>query len=89
MENGRFEILEDGLKYIYNFAPEITGGEKAIEYYKGTILSVPESIEVTDDLDTISRNEVVIDDDRVDYDELGEFPITYVVEDTWGRVATT
>ncbi len=87
MENGRFEILEDGLEYIYNFAPTITGGEKAIEYYKGTILSVPEDIKVNDDLDNISKNEVVIDDDQVDYDELGEFPITYVVEDTWGRVA--
>ncbi len=87
MENGRFEILENGLKYIYNFEPKITGGDDTIEYYKGTILSVPESIVVKDDLDTISRNEVVIDDDQVDYDELGEFDITYVVEDTWGRVA--
>ena len=88
MENGRFEILENGLKYIYNFAPEISGGDDTIEYYKGTILSVPDDITVKDDLDTISKNEVVIDDDQVDYDELGEFPIKYVVEDTWGRVAT-
>lgn len=88
MENGRFEILSDGLKYIYNKAPEISGGEKIIQYYKGNILNVPEDISVSDDHDTtITRNQVVIDDDQVDYDELGEYPIKYIVEDSWGRTA--
>ncbi len=88
MENGRFEILSDGLKYIYNKAPEISGGEKTIQYYKGNILNVPEDISISDDHDTtITRNQVVIDDDQVDYDELGEYPIKYIVEDSWGRTA--
>ncbi|MBQ3421389.1 MAG: hypothetical protein IJH34_06915, partial [Romboutsia sp.] len=38
MENGRFEILSDGLDYIYNKAPVISGGDSTIDYYKGTLL---------------------------------------------------
>ena len=88
MENGRFEILSYGLEYIYNKAPEITGGDGIIDYYKGSILSTPSDISVSDDHDTISNNQVTINDDQVDYDELGEYDITYIVEDTWGRVGT-
>ena len=88
MENGRFEVLESGLTYIYNQAPTINGGDETISYYKGTMLSVPNDITVSDDHDNISKNQVVIDDDNVDYDGLGLFDITYIVEDTWGRVGT-
>ena len=90
MENGRFEILSDGLKYIYNNAPEINGNtDEAIPYYKGNLLKAPDTLKITDDHDgTISPTEVTINDDNVDYDKLGEQPITYVVEDSWGRRAT-
>ena len=88
MENGRFEILSDGLKYIYNNAPTITGGENAIPYYKGSLLSIPSDLNVEDDHDNISSSEVMIDDDQVDYDKLGLQDITYVVEDSWGRRGT-
>ena len=89
MENGRFEILSDGLKYIYNNAPEITGGNEIVPYYKGNLLKAPNTLKVTDDHDgEISPTEVTINDDNVDYDKLGEQPITYVVEDSWGRRAT-
>ena len=90
LENGRFEILSDGLKYIYNEAPEIKGDtDEAIPYYKGNLLKAPDSLKVTDDHDgTISTTEVTVNDDNVDYDTLGEQPITYVVEDSWGRRAT-
>ena len=89
LENGRFEILSDGLKYIYNEAPEIKGDtDVAIPYYKGNLLKAPDSLKVTDDHDgTISTTEVTVNDDNVDYDTLGEQPITYVVEDSWGRRA--
>ena len=86
MENGRFEILNNGLAYIYNAAPIISGGDDIINYYKGSILTLPSSIKVDDDYDTISRNQIIIDDDNVNYDELGIYDITYVVEDNWGRV---
>ena len=86
MENGRFEILNNGLAYIYNEAPIISGGDDIINYYKGSILTLPSSIKVDDDYDTISRNQVIIDDDNVNYDELGIYDITYIVEDNWGRV---
>ncbi len=86
MENGRFEILTNGLKYIYNNAPKIIGEEQVIDYYKGSILSVPSNIRVEDDHDDISIYEVSIDDDQVDYDVLGEHEITYKVEDSWGRI---
>ena len=86
LENGRFEILDNGLEYIYNEAPTILGGDNAIDYYKGSLLTLPEGISVTDDHDKISSNQVTIDDDKVDYDELGQQDITYVVEDSWGRV---
>lgn len=86
MENGRFEILDDGLVYYYNQAPEIRGGDNELVYYKGSILTLPKDISVTDDYDEISANQVVINDDKVDYDILGRQDITYVVEDSWGRV---
>lgn len=86
MENGRFEILDDGLVYYYNQAPEIRGGDNELVYYKGSILTLPKDISVTDDYDQISANQVVINDDKVDYDILGRQDITYVVEDSWGRV---
>ena len=86
MENGRFEILNNGLAYIYNEAPIISGGDDIINYYKGSILTLPSSIKVDDDYDIISRNQIIIDDDNVNYDELGIYDITYVVEDNWGRV---
>lgn len=87
MENGRFEILDDGLVYYYNQAPEIHGGDNELVYYKGSILTLPTDISVTDDYDKISANQVVINDDKVDYDILGRQDITYIVEDSWGRVA--
>lgn len=86
MENGRFEILDDGLVYYYNQAPEIRGGDNELVYYKGSILTLPNDISVTDDYDQISANQVVINDDKVDYDTLGQQDITYIVEDSWGRV---
>ena len=89
MENGRFEILSDGLKYIYNEAPKFEGDTSiAIPYYKGNLLKAPDTLIVTDDHDgTISPTEVTINDDNVDYDRLGIQDITYVVEDSWGRRA--
>ena len=89
MENGRFEILSDGLKYIYNNAPEIKGDtDVAIPYYKGNLLKAPDTLTITDDHDgTISTTEVTVNDDNVDYDTLGIQKITYVVEDSWGRRA--
>lgn len=86
MENGRFEILDDGLVYYYNQAPKIHGGDNELVYYKGSILTLPDDISVTDDYDQISANQVVINDDKVDYDTLGRQDITYIVEDSWGRV---
>ena len=90
LENGRFEILSDGLKYIYNNAPEIKGNtDEAIPYYKGNLLKAPDTLKITDDHDgTISTTEVTVNDDNVDYDTLGIQNITYVVEDSWGRRAT-
>ncbi|WP_368044071.1 immunoglobulin-like domain-containing protein, partial [uncultured Clostridium sp.] len=90
LENGRFEILSDGLKYIYNNAPEIKGNtDEAIPYYKGNLLKAPDTLKITDDHDgTISTTEVTVNDDNVDYDKLGIQNITYVVEDSWGRRAT-
>ena len=89
LENGRFKILSDGLKYIYNKAPKFEGDTStAIPYYKGNLLKAPDTLKVTDDHDgTISTTEVTVNDDNVDYDKLGEQPITYVVEDSWGRRA--
>ena len=90
LENGRFQILSGGLKYIYNNAPEIKGNtDVAIPYYKGNLLKAPDTLKVTDDHDgIISPTEVTINDDNVDYDRLGIQDITYVVEDSWGRRAT-
>ena len=88
LENGRFKILSDGLKYIYNKAPVITGGDETIPYYKGNLLKAPSSLKINDDHDgEISTTEVTVNDDNVDYDTLGIQNITYVVEDSWGRRA--
>ena len=90
LENGRFKILSDGLKYIYNKAPKFEENTiTVIPYYKGNLLKAPDTLKVTDDHDgTISPTEVTINDDNVDYDRLGIQDITYVVEDSWGRRAT-
>ena len=89
LENGRFKILSDGLKYIYNKAPVITGGDETIPYYKGNLLKAPSSLKINDDHDgEISTTEVTVNDDNVDYDTLGIQNITYIAEDSWGRSAT-
>ena len=85
MENGRFEVLSNGLRYIYNEAPKIIVGDEVIPYYKGSLLTIPNDMEVLDDHDKINKNEVTINDDEVDYDVLGIQNITYIVEDSWGR----
>ena len=89
MENGRFEILSSGLKYIYNNAPKFEGNtDVVIPYYKGDLLKAPSNLIIKDDHDgEISTTEVTVNDDNVDYDKLGEQQITYVVEDSWGRRA--
>lgn len=87
-DNGRFEITENGLKYIYNEAPTISGSPEVLEYYNGSALEVPDSVIVNDDHDQLYYYDVGINDDDVDYDTLGQHDITYTVEDSWGRVGT-
>ena len=86
IENVRFTITEEGLESVYNKAPEIKGNEKEIIYYKGSILDPIEGLSVEDDHDSnIQAHDIVYYDSDVDLDTLGDYSISYTVEDSWGR----
>ena len=92
MNNVRFEITDEGLKSVYNAAPQIDlqvlGNDKKIYLMKGNQLEIPSGLTVTDDHDgSISSSAISINDSGVDYDQIGEQKIFFEVEDSWGRVA--
>lgn len=92
MNNVRFEMTDEGLKSVYNAAPNINlhvlGKDKKIYLMKGNQIQIPSGIAVTDDHDgTISSVAISINDSGVDYDKIGEQKMYFEVEDSWGRVA--
>lgn len=85
--NARFQITEEGLVALYNEAPEITKKELAedIEIEIGGEDKLADFIQISDDLDELSLSDIEIDVEEADFYYPGQYEITYIVTDTWGR----
>ena len=90
LDNVRFEMNENKLKYIYNQAPTITFAPNTVlEVVRGEELNPTIGVTVTDDYDkgeTINVENVKV----VGFDKykLGEQNVTYQYTDSWGRTGT-
>ena len=89
LDNVRFEMNENKLKYIYNKAPTITFDNQVISVTRGEELDPKIGVTVKDDYD----NEDIIKIENVkvvgfDKYKLGEQNVTYQYTDSWGRTGT-
>ena len=90
LDNVRFEMNENKLKYIYNKAPEITfESNSVLEVVRGEELDTKKGVIIKDDHDkeeTINVENVKV----VGFDKykLGEQNVTYQYTDSWGRTGT-
>ncbi|MFQ6883996.1 immunoglobulin-like domain-containing protein, partial [Clostridium sp.] len=90
LDNVRFEMNENKLKYIYNKAPTITFAPNTVlEVVRGEELNTTIGVTITDDYDkeeTINVENVKV----VGFDKykLGEQNVTYQYTDSWGRTGT-
>ncbi|MFR2220867.1 immunoglobulin-like domain-containing protein, partial [Clostridium sp.] len=88
MNNVGFKPENEGLKAIYNKAPEINGfNEEDVKVVvKGTNLNLRDGISVNDDKDNPNTlNNFTVSPDTIDTSELGTHKITYTVTDSWNR----
>lgn len=84
MVNTRFKVTENGLKPIYNKAPEFKGlEEKTI--MKNGIFDKLDGVSVTDDHDGTIDNSKIIITGEVDTSRAGYQTLVYKVTDSWGR----
>lgn len=95
--NTRFKIGSTQIEAIYNEEPVISYPGKGndnennglIIIKKGEIYDFNKDLTVTDDHDgTIEASNVGVDESLVDYDRVGDYEITYIVTDSWGRDGT-
>ena len=82
--NARFELTEQGLVALYNEAPCIEGVEEQ-EIYIGEEQDFREKLEVSDDHDDLSYEDIEVTSDHFDFYEPGEYDVTYTLTDSWGR----
>ena len=84
MNNTRFILTSDGLKELYNNAPDFNGAEDT-SILKGQSFDKLEGVSVTDDHDgdiQISNSNVI---GEINNQKLGPQTLTYEVSDSWGR----
>lgn len=93
--NTRFKIGSNQIEAIYNEAPVITypkqneADKGIITVKKGEIYDYNQDLTVTDDHDgNIEPSNVGVDESAVNYEEVGNYEITYIVTDSWGRDGT-
>ena len=90
LDNVRFEMNENKLKYIYNKAPTITFAPNTVlEVVRGEELNPTIGVTVTDDYD--NEDTIKIENVKVvgfDKYKLGEQNVTYQYTDSWGRTGT-
>ena len=89
LDNVRFEMNENKLKYIYNKAPTITFDNQVISVTRGEELDPKIGVTVTDDYD--KEDTIKIENVKVvgfDKYKLGEQNVTYQYTDSWGRTGT-
>ena len=78
----RFELSDQGLKYLVNTAPEITGLDKIVTK-RGEMPDLLNGVIVTDYEDgDIPKSRLEISD--LDVNVLGEHTVTYKITDSWG-----
>ena len=88
MDNVRFEMTKDKLKYIHNDAPKITFSSDTIEIVRGKDLDPKEGVTITDDHDkeiTDLSSVTIVGFDKY---KLGNQTVTYQYTDSWGRTGT-
>ena len=88
MDNVRFEMTKDKLKYIHNDAPTITFSSDTIEIVRGKDLDPKEGVKITDDHDkeiTDLSSVTIVGFDKY---KLGNQTVTYQYTDSWGRTGT-
>nr|WP_302633354.1 immunoglobulin-like domain-containing protein [uncultured Clostridium sp.] len=88
MDNVRFEMTKDKLKYIHNDAPKITFSSDTIEIVRGKDLDPKEGVKITDDHDkeiTDLSSVIIVGFDKY---KLGNQTVTYQYTDSWGRTGT-
>ena len=89
LDNVRFEMNENKLKYIYNQAPTITFDNPVISVTRGEELDPTIGVTVKDDYD--NEDTIKIENVKVvgfDKYKLGEQNVTYQYTDSWGRTGT-
>ena len=94
-KNTRFKIGSTQIQAIYNEAPVITypnqneADKGIITVKKGEIYDYNQDLTVKDDHDgNIEPSNVGVDESAVNYEEVGNYEITYIVTDSWGRDGT-
>lgn len=87
LEDHRFSLEEDGLKYLTNNPPVIVWPKEKLEIPRGQKVDLLSDIYVIDDFDgEINKSKVKVTD--YDPNTVGDQKVTYTVTDSWGDVAT-
>lgn len=87
MKNVAFQANMSGLVSIYNEAPELRNLGEVKEVLFGDELNLKEGIEPYDDKGNVTLDNITITGD-VNKDEVGIYPVTYRLTDTWGRTTS-
>ena len=87
LESARFELTENGFKYLLNRAPEIKWSNQNLVVTRGKDADLLSDITVEDDIDkNIKKSTVSVS--GFNPNRLGPQTITYSVKDSWGAIGT-
>ncbi|WP_294154486.1 immunoglobulin-like domain-containing protein [uncultured Clostridium sp.] len=87
LESARFELTENGFKYLLNRAPEIKWSNQNLVVTIGKDADLLSDITVEDDIDkNIKKSTVSVS--GFNPNRLGPQTITYSVKDSWGAIGT-
>ena len=79
MRHVRYRISEDGLKAVYNEAPEVTVSSEEIKHKVGESYDLKTALTIKDDKDSIE-----VEFKNYDPYEVGKYEVTAIVTDKWG-----
>ncbi|MBC5655406.1 hypothetical protein H8R98_13200, partial [Blautia sp. M16] len=87
IDNVRFEMNGDKLKYIHNNEPQFTfTGDLSV--VRGEELNVTSGVSINDDHDGVVKDLSIVKVINFDKYKLGEQTVTYQYTDSWGRTGT-
>ena len=84
MKNVAFRPRHTGLESIYNEAPEIQGLDAIKEVLFNEEVDLKQDITVSDDKGNVTLENLRIEG-TVNKDEIGNYPVKYILTDSWGR----